>query len=118
MPGNIFSLRFFCALPNTVPRILKDLGPEKALDEAFDRVLQQQGLPTPDRRTYDLDPLWGNLEGMAKHNNLANFAAGLPPQVRSALERYAQTNWLAGTRHSGFKQGVYFGQLRRCRNLL
>lgn len=73
------------------------MGSEEALDEAFDRVLQQQGLPTPDKGVYDLDPQWANVKEMARHNNIATLSAGLPPQVNSELERYAhQVGLLVG----------------------
>ena len=91
---------FFTSLlrsPEHGPRILNELGSERALDEAFDRVLQQQGLPTPNKGVYDLDPQWVNLKGMARHNNIATFGAGLPPQVNRELERYAhQVGLLVG----------------------
>ena len=84
-----FFLTSLLRTPEHATRILKDLGSEKALDEAFDRVLQQQGLPTPEKGKYDLDPQWAKVKGMARHNNIASFAAGLPPQVNKELERYA-----------------------------
>ena len=83
--------------PENATRIMNDLGSEKALDEAFDKVLQQQGLASLDRGVYDLDPQWANLKGMARHNNIATLAAGLPPQVNNELERYAhQVGLLVG----------------------
>ena len=91
---------FFTSLlrsPEHGPLILNELGSERALDEAFDRILQQQGLPTPDKGVYDLDPQWANVKEMSRHNNIATFAAGMPPQVKSELERYAhQVGLLVG----------------------
>ncbi len=83
---------FFTSLlrtPEHATRILSELGSEQALDDAINLVLQEGGFPALDKRAFDLDPQWANVKGMARHNNLATFAAGLPPQVNSELERFA-----------------------------
>ena len=76
--------------PEHATRILNDLGSEQALDEAIKRLLQEAGLPLPDEELYVSDPRWANIREMARHNNIATFAAGLPSQVNSELESYAQ----------------------------
>lgn len=84
---------FFTSLlrtPEHATRILSELASEQALDEAIKRVLQEGGFPALDRRAYDLSPQWANIKEMARHNNLATLAAGLPPQVNSELERYSR----------------------------
>ncbi len=76
--------------PEHATRILSNLGSEEALDEAISRVIQDAGLPLPDEELYVSDPRWAAIRQMAKHNNMATFAAGLPHQVNSELESYAQ----------------------------
>ncbi len=84
---------FFTSLlrtPQHATRILSELASEQALDEAINHVLQEGGFPALDRRAYDLNPHWANVKEMARHNNLATLAAGLPPQVNSELRRYSR----------------------------
>lgn len=76
--------------PEHAARILSDLGSEQALDEAITRVIQEAGLPLPEEELYISDPQWANIRKMARHNNIATFAAGLPHQVNSELESYSQ----------------------------
>ena len=76
--------------PEHSTRILNELGSEQALDEAINRVLQEAGLPLPDKGLYVSEPRWANVKKMARHNNIADFAAGLPHQVNNELERYGR----------------------------
>ncbi len=85
-----FFFTSFLRTPENATQILNDLGSEQALYEAIHRMLKEQGLPAPDRESFDLDPQWANLKEKLRHNITANLAAGLPPQVNSELERYAQ----------------------------
>lgn len=84
---------FFTSLlrtPEHATRILSELDSEQALDVAINHVLQKGGFPTLDRRAYDLNPQWASVREMARHNNLASLAAGLPPQVNSELRSYSR----------------------------
>ena len=82
-----FFLTSLLRTPEHATRLLSELDSEQALDAAINYVLQEEGFPAFDRRAYDLSPQWANLKEMARHNNLASLAAGLPPQVNSELER-------------------------------
>ena len=84
---------FFTSLlrtPEHSTRILNELGSEQALDDAINHVLQEGGFPALDNKVLELEPQWANVKGMARHNNLATFAAGLPPNVNSKLKRYSR----------------------------
>lgn len=84
-----FFFTSFLRTPENANRMLNHLGIEQALFEATQRMLTEQGLPAPDRETFDLDPQWANIKEMLRHNITANLAAGLPPQVNSEINRFA-----------------------------
>ena len=107
-----FFFTSFLRTPENATQILNDLGSEQALYEAIHRMLKEQGLPAPDRESFDLDPQWANLKEKLRHNITANLAAGLPPQVKSELERYAQEVGLLIGVIQDTRHGIHHRQLR------
>ena len=83
--------------PTNAAKTLTDMGSEKAISQAIDRVLQEQGLPTPEEGLYDLHPQWTNAKEMFRHNIVADLAIGQPRQVKNELESYSgQVGLLVG----------------------
>ena len=70
-------------------QILNELGHDNVTYGVICRALSQQGLPYPARELYDSDPQWANIRKRFRHDSIASLAAGLPRQVNSEIERYA-----------------------------
>lgn len=70
-------------------QILNELGYDNVTYGVICRALSQQGLPYPARELYDSDPQWANIRKRFRHDSIASLAAGLPRQVNSEMERYA-----------------------------
>lgn len=70
-------------------QILNELGHDNVTYGVICRALSQQGLPYPAKELYDSDPQWANIRKRFRHDSIASLAAGLPRQVNSEMERYA-----------------------------
>ena len=84
--------RFFIHMilrnPQHAQQILRAMRVDDAIYEACRRLLNNQGIPVPDRHMFDSDPQWIELKKKIVHNNRARFAAGLPSQLSGEIERY------------------------------
>ena len=69
-------------------QILRAMRVDDAIFETCRRLLNNQGIPVPDRHMFDSDPRWIELKKKIVHNNRARFAAGLPSQLSGEIERY------------------------------
>ncbi|MCY3667949.1 MAG: DUF4238 domain-containing protein [Gemmatimonadetes bacterium] len=96
--------RFFIHMvlrnPQHAQQILRAMRVDDAIYEACRRLLNNQGIPVPDKHMFDSGPRWIELKKKILHNNRARFAAGLPSQLGGEIERYIGN------------YGVLFGVLR------
>ena len=84
--------RFFIHMvlrnPKHAEQILSMMGAYDATYEACCRLLNNQGIPVPDRHIFDSDPEWVELKKKLIHNSRAGLAAGLPTKLREEIKRY------------------------------
>ena len=96
--------RFFIHMvlrnPKHAQQILRALEVDDVTYEACCRLLNNQGIPVPDRQMFDSDPEWIELRKKLLHNSRAGLAAGINTKLREEIECYIGN------------YGLFFGVIR------
>lgn len=84
--------RFFIHMvlrnPKHSRQILRTMGVDDVIYEACRRLLNNQGIPVPDRSMFESDPEGIELWKKLLHNSRTGLAAGLNTRLRVEIERY------------------------------
>lgn len=81
--------------PKYAPTILNRLSAEDAYFAACCKLLEQAGLPVPDRLTFDTAPEWVECKNKITHNNRASFAAALSKDLEREIIRFENDHGLS-----------------------